>query len=172
VTALASSERAVARGRIWAWVPALLLGGLLGTQLIVLRNVLDDPSVATEPDYYRKAVAWDEQRALARRSAALGWRAAIALEPAERPGATRFTVQLTDSAGNALDGALLTAQAFANARAGRMLPLSWVERAPGVYQSELGNALPGLWELRLQATRGGDVFQHTSRHMLHGIATR
>lgn len=172
MTALASSERPASRGRIWAWVPALLLGGLLGTQLIVLRNVLDDPSVALEPDYYRKAVAWDEQRALERRSAALGWRAAIALEPAERPGATRLTVHLTDSTGSALSGATLTAQAFANARAGRVLSLSWVEGAPGVYQSELGHALPGLWELRLQATRGSDVFQHISRHMVERSGPR
>jgi nitrogen fixation protein FixH len=169
VTALAASERTAARGRVWAWVPALLLGGLLGTQLIVLRNVLDDPSVALEPDYYRKAVAWDEQRALERRSAALGWQAAISLVPGEQAGATRLRVQLTDSAGNALSGASLTAQAFANARAGRVLSLSWLESTPGVYQSELGHAQPGLWELRLQATRGSDVFQHTSRHMVQGV---
>jgi nitrogen fixation protein FixH len=166
MTALASAARNPGRGRLWAWAPALLLGGLLGTQMIVLRNVLDDPSVALEPDYYRKAVAWDEQRAQERRSTALGWHAAITVEPAQHPGATRLRVQLTDAAGGALSGATLTAQAFANARAGSVLSLRWTESAPGHYETELVPARPGLWELRLQATRGSDTFLHTSRHTL------
>ena len=64
-------------GRVWAWVPALLLGGLLGTQLTVLHYVLEDPSFALESDYYRKAVSWDAQRELERASAALGWQGEI-----------------------------------------------------------------------------------------------
>ena len=166
MSALTSPAPRASSGRIWAWVPALLLGGLLGTQLLVLRNVLDDPSVALEPDYYRKAVAWDEQRALERRSAALGWHAAFTSEPAARAGHTRWTVHLTDRDGNALSGATLTAQAFANARAGQVLTLRWTESAPGRYESELGPAHPGLWELRLQVARGADTFVQVMRPTL------
>jgi nitrogen fixation protein FixH len=161
VTTLAAAT--AARGRFWAWLPALLLGGLLGTQLVVLTRVLHDPSVALEPDYYRKAVSWDEQRALERRSAALGWRAAVTAEPGPLAGSVRLGVRLTDAAGAAVSGATLTGQAFANARAGRMLALRWMEAAPGRYESEIAAALPGVWELRLQAARSADTFQHISR---------
>jgi nitrogen fixation protein FixH len=170
MTALASPPRPASGGRIWAWVPFLLLGGLLGTQLFVLRNVLDDPSVATEPDYYRKAVAWDEQRELERRSVALGWRAVLELQPAARPGFTRLIVDLTDRGGGPLSGATLTAQAFANARAGQIVTLRWRESAPGHYESELGPGQPGLWEVRLQASRGADTFVQVIRPTLMGGA--
>jgi hypothetical protein len=141
LTALASPPRAASSGRIWAWVPFLLLGGLLGMQLLVLRNV-------------------------ERRSVALGWRAVLELQPTASPGYTRLIVRLTEHAGSPLTGAALTAQAFANARAGQVLTLRWTENAPGRYESELGPAQPGLWEIRLRATRGLDTFVQIMRPML------
>ena len=141
-----------AGGRIWAWVPALLLGGLLGTQLTVLHYVLDDPSFALESDYYRKAVSWDAQRALDRESAALGWQAQLTATPAAHR--TLLRVQLKDSGAGALAGATVRLQAFANARAARQFEVALAETLPGSYEGELPSAADGLWEFRLQVTRG------------------
>jgi nitrogen fixation protein FixH len=139
-------------GRIWAWVPVLLLGGLLGAQLTVLHYVLEDPSFALESDYYRKAVSWDAQRDLDRASAALGWQAQLVATATERE--TQLRLELKDAGAVPLGGASVRLQAFANARAARQFEVTLAESAPGLYQGELPSAAGGLWEFRLQATRG------------------
>ena len=145
-----------AGGRIWAWVPVLLLGGLLGAQLIVLHYVLEDPSFALESDYYRKAVSWDARRELDRESAALGWQAQLAATPGAQ--GTRLRLQLKDAGASVLSGATVQLQAFANARAARQFEVALAETLPGTYEGELPSAADGIWEFRLQATRGAARF--------------
>jgi nitrogen fixation protein FixH len=152
----------IVSGRIWAWVPGLLLAGLLGTQLFVLRSALDDPTFATEDDYYRKAVDWDAHMARERQSVALGWLATAQVTAA--PGARRaLAVRLRDARGGAISSAQVHAVAFHNARAAHPIALELGESAPGEYGADLGVARPGLWELRLSASRGGDSFETTLR---------
>ena len=150
-------------GRLWAWAPGVLLSGLLGTQLTVLHSVLDDPSFALEPDYYRKAVAWDAQRALERGSRALGWHATLVAEPAPQARGLAIRVQLLDARGEPLRGARLRLAAFSNARAARVLEASPSETAPGTYTAEIPSSVFGLWEFRLEATRGPDRFAEVLR---------
>jgi nitrogen fixation protein FixH len=151
-------------GRLWAWGPGALLAALLGTQLTVLHSVLDDPSFALEPDYYRKAVAWDAQRELERQSRALGWHARLAAEPAPQARGVELQVQLSDATGGPLAGAAVHVHAFANARAARILEVSLLETTPGTYSAELPSSVLGLWEFRLEATRGADRFAEVLRH--------
>jgi nitrogen fixation protein FixH len=128
----------------------------------VLSSVLDDPSFATEQDYYRKAVSWDAHMEQARESQALGWQAKARVETTE-PGPARLEIDLVDAQGRAISGATLNAVAFANTRAAQRLELGLGERAPGQYRGELGQARPGLWEARLEATRGSDRYETTLR---------
>jgi len=156
-------------GRLWAWAPGVLLAGLLGTQLTVLHSVLDDPSFALEPDYYRKAVAWDAQRELERQSQALGWHAAISAQPTpqaqpgSQPRGLELQLSLRDARGEPLRGAAVRVAAFANARAARVLEAALLETAPGTYTAELPSRVLGLWEFRMQATRGADRFGEVLR---------
>ncbi|MEO8184188.1 MAG: FixH family protein [Deltaproteobacteria bacterium] len=149
--------------RLWAWGPGVVLAALLGTQLIVLHSVLDDPTFALEPDYYRKAVAWDARRELERKSQALGWRALLAAEPAPQAGSVELRVQLWDARGGPLGGAAVSVHAFANARAARVLEASLVETTPGTYRGEVPSSVLGLWEFRLEARRGADRFAEVLR---------
>lgn len=152
------------RASIWPWVPALLLVSLLGTQLAVLSSALDDPAFATEPDYYRKALDWDTQQALARGSRALGWTARASAGATH--GTAAVTLALGDASGAALGGAAVRALAFPNARAGQARELAFREVSPGSYRAELGSARPGIWELRCSATRGQERFETTLRFEL------
>ena len=148
--------------RVWPWVPALLLVSLLGTQLAVLSSALDDPSFASEPDYYRKALDWDTRQARARQSQALGWTVRAAVDG--RMSATRVvSLSLADARGVTIDGAALSAIAFPIARAGQARELAFREVAPGLYRAELGVARLGIWELRCSATRGHEHFESTLR---------
>lgn len=150
-------------GRAWAWAPVVILVGLIGAQLIVLGNVLHDPSFATEPDYYQKGVDWDTSQARKQQSNSLGWRSELHAESAGVPGLTLLRVQLSDGVGRPLAGARLRALAFHNARASRGFELRFEERAPGSYEAELRGARRGLWELRSSATRGTDRYERVFR---------
>ncbi len=151
------------RGQIWAWVPALILVGLLGTQLLVLRNVLDDPTFAIEHDYYQQALDWDAHRARQRSSSALGWQSHASAEVSPGTASAKLLVRLSNARGEALRGARLSLVAFHNARAAHPLQLAAAEVAPGLYEAELGDARPGLWELRLHVVRGADVYDEIVR---------
>jgi nitrogen fixation protein FixH len=147
-------------GRLWAWVPALILGGLLGSQLVVLSQVLEDPGYAIERDYYRKAVSWDAERARERQSQALGWRAmceVTGLQP------RNLHVQLADARGLPVTGAQVRVEAFHNARAGHVLVLTARELAPGRYEAAFDAWRSGAWELRIHAQRGVEVFARVVR---------
>jgi nitrogen fixation protein FixH len=148
---------------VWAWVPALLLVSLVGTQLIVLAGVLEDPSFAIEKDYYQQAVDWDAHQARQRRSRTLGWQATAVAGPLATSGLTRLSVQLRDAAGEALVGAQLSMLAFANTRSAQGVREVLRETTPGLYEASLGRARSGLWEVRLNAVRGSDVYEQVLR---------
>jgi hypothetical protein len=79
-------------------------------------------------------------------------------------------VRLADARGAALQGALLRASAFHVAHSARPLELALREAEPGVYLADLGRARPGLWEVRLSASRGGDEYESTLRIDVTGAA--
>jgi nitrogen fixation protein FixH len=148
--------------RLWPWVPALLLGSLLGTQLVVLSRVLDDPSFAVENDYYQKALHWDAERTRVERSHALGWTATGEAHAASG-GQALLVIALRDGHGAALSGAELELLAFHNARAAAPLSLHAKEVRPGEYQTELDHPRPGRWEVRVHALRGKETYDEVLR---------
>jgi nitrogen fixation protein FixH len=157
----------IASGRIWPWVPGLLLVGLLGTQLTILGSALDDPTFATEDDYYRKAVDWDAHMQRERQSLALGWRASARVLGSPSAGST-VSISLLDAHGNPLSSARVHGTAFHNARAAHPLALELTESQPGEYAADLGVARPGLWELRLSVALGSDSYETTLRFDVPG----
>jgi nitrogen fixation protein FixH len=112
----------------------------------------DDPAFAIEPDYYRKAVAFDSTLSTARRSATLGWSASTAIVR-EDSGAS-VTVTLADADRRPVAGASVTIDARFNARANDVLDVALQERAPGQYAGQLDVRHAGQWEVRVDAVRG------------------
>jgi nitrogen fixation protein FixH len=153
--------RRLATARFWPWVPAFLLVSLIGTQLGVLSLVLDDPTFATEDDYYRKAVEWDARMARERQSRALGWTARASVASLAGGDAT-LSLELQSTRGP-VSGAEVHGAAFPNARAGGPSELSFEESAPGVYRAKLSAPRAGQWELRLLARQGTDAYETTLR---------
>ena len=148
-------------GRGWPIAVAVILGATVALNLWVARLAGSDPSFAIEPDYYQKALHWDDEMAQQRANEALGWRLEPALAPIDRAGA-RLTVRLTDRAGAPLSGATVTVQALAVARASRSVHATL---APGA--GDYGAVLPlhtdGEWELRFEARRGAERFTAVRR---------
>lgn len=149
-----------------AWFfPALVIGLLtLQVTMCVFAAILanSDPTSSVEPDYYRKAVAWDDSARLRRASAALHWKAELSVsDEAALSGERRVLCRLHDSAGAPVEGASVTAEMFHHARASNRHTLIFGALPNGEYATLAPSTLPGLWEFRLTATHGADTYVDT-----------
>lgn len=162
-------------GLRWALAPVFILGGgLLGLGVMTALAV-DDPSFALESNYYQKAVDVDQQRAQEAQNRALGWTLEVdsvdsvdATDPGaatDAGAATDLLVRLVGPAG-ALDGAVIRAEGFHNARASEVRTLEFRPDGIGRYRARLSAVRPGLWEIRFRVSRYGVVFTHVERLML------
>jgi nitrogen fixation protein FixH len=146
--------------------------GLLGLNVSIVGFTLylaySDRSFAVEPDYYQKAIGWDDTAAALERSIALGWTATFQTGDVGALG-RNVSLTLADRVGAPIESAAVSLVAFHNARAAQQLrcDLSPSGR-PGVYTAQLDLARPGLWEFRITATRGPDVFTAVVRRELPG----
>jgi hypothetical protein len=125
---------------------------------------VDDPHFALEANYYDKAVRWDQARARANESRALGL--ATTVSPAlyrAADGTIAIEVALDDRDRARFAGAAVALEAFPNAYANRIQRITLREAAPGVYRGRLERGVVGLWELRLTVSRGTQRFEQTLR---------
>lgn len=152
-----SQEVASRAGAIWAWVPVGLLACMLlgiGTLAYI---AIDDPNFALEPDYYAKALHWDQAQSQLRENDSLGYeltlRQRLVISAA---GQVQVELELKDRNAAGISGASIEVSAFPNAFAGRVERLALREVAPGIYRGSLAHGIPGLWELRCSVSvRGG-----------------
>jgi len=150
------------RSRGWYWPVGLaaLLVVSAGANIALVVITSRDASFAVEPDYYAKALAWDETMAQQARNEALGWALGLSVEPTGEGGRVTVSVGLSDGAGAPLPGARIAIEALHNARASRVLTAVLEPRGPG-YATVMPLARPGLWEFRVRVTRGPYVFTAT-----------
>ncbi|MGE0710599.1 MAG: FixH family protein [Planctomycetota bacterium] len=149
----ASDERAAMLR--WVGLVVALLGGSLALQLSMLGIASGDPSAVAEPDYYRKAVAWDEERAQQARNRELGWTVDVVAGASDAGDHTRaLTLLIKDREGRPVEGLAAQVHMFHKARAGSPLDAVLPETAPGRYGERLSLQRVGRWELRLTLTRG------------------
>lgn len=145
-------------GTFWALVPVALLAASLagvGTMAFIASR---DPGFSLERDYYDKAVHWEREQAQAQQNERLGYRLTLR---AEDPSA--LEVGLSERSGAALRGASVRAEAFANARAGNVQSLVFVEGPNGTYRAQLGSPRAGLWEFRFRVESAGERFTEVVR---------
>ena len=115
----------------------------------------DDEANAVEPDYYRKAMAWDSTVAARRRGVELGWRLDASLGAIGGDGTGVVSVTLADSTGAPLDGAAVTLEAIHNAHARHPVRATLAPAGAGRYEARVPLRWAGLWELRLEIARDG-----------------
>ncbi|HET7545273.1 MAG TPA: FixH family protein [Polyangiaceae bacterium] len=151
---------AVARPRLpWALVPvALLLSSALGVGSMAV-IAARDPHFATEPDYYQKAIHWDQTQAQAATNQRLGYTveapAAIAID---RQGRVTVEFGLNDQLGQQVRGGQLLGEAFANAYSAQIVRLAFAEQVPGRYRAKFSAQRPGLWIFRIAGSAAGEHF--------------
>ncbi|MEM9826428.1 MAG: FixH family protein [Planctomycetota bacterium] len=104
----------------WSALVVFLLGGqiAMGVTAIVLSK--SDPSVAVVPDYYQRAVKWDESKAAFAASKKLGWDVRVESTLDETRG---LRVTMKDAEGQAIHVAQATFNLYPHARASQ--PRQW-----------------------------------------------
>ncbi len=149
-----------ARGRIWPWAIVGVLAATVALNIWVWVLANEPEGATVEPDYYRKAVAWDSTRAQKAHDTSLGWRldARLGAWGGER-APTPVTATLVDAHGQPLAGATIEVTAIHNALASHPLVFALAPGpAPGSYTAAPVLPRAGAWELRCAARRGGELF--------------
>jgi hypothetical protein len=141
----------------WPIALGVVLALTIAGNVFVYHLATRRDALAIEPDYYRKAVAWDSTQAVSARSRALGWRLSAALG-APVTGRAPFAAALADSTGAPVAGARVRVEVFAVARAEERLDTALAEAAPGRYGLRLPVAGAEWHEVRVTADRAGDHF--------------
>ena len=134
---------------------------LLGTNVCIVGATVylanSDRSFAVVPDYYQKALAWNQTLAQQQRNAALGWSATVSVGAESTLGRT-VSVRLLDRAGMPVERANVELIAFHDARAADQYGATLSEAAPGVYETAMPIERAGSWEFRIRVQHGTDVF--------------
>jgi nitrogen fixation protein FixH len=142
-----------------AW-PAAIVAVLAVTVLanVALFWAANEPGAAAiEPDYYRRALAWDRSQASAARAARLGWHVQAAFGRPDRNG-TPLAVTLSDALGAPVVGARVSVVGLHNLDFAHPLAWSLRERGSGRYETYVQLRHSGRWELRVSAECGRDQF--------------
>ncbi len=147
---------AIPEARRWPIIIISVLVAQMGFGVWMARLAGNDPHYAVEPDYYARAVNWDSTMAQSRRDRALGWNAATTLTRTSGRGAS-LQIALVDSLGAALEVDSVQVEALAVAHAGTIDRLILASTGHG-YGATITDAGAGLWEIRVRAVRGTDVF--------------
>ena len=150
------------KGWYWPWLIAAMLVATVAGQAVMLYAAASDDTMSIEPDYYKKAVAWDSTAALDSISALLHWKANVTISSAGAAGGD-LVVVLTDAAGDGVTDAHVRVTAIHNLDGKRHIEAVLAERADGRYSAHMPLDHAGLWEVRVQAERGADHYRITSR---------
>lgn len=135
-------------------VVGLLVANAIAVGVLIAKS--GDPADRIVPDYYRRAVAWDDTVAALRASDELGWSAEAQLV-ALRPGAARVEIALARDTGAPLTGASVEVEVRHRSRAtGTTVTLT--ERSPGHYDADVALDSHGLHDLGVRARHGADHF--------------
>ncbi len=143
-------------GAVWPLAIAAVLGVTVAANIGLLWQANAPGSDDIEPDYYRRALAWDSTQTAHTRSVALGWRTDARFVRRER--GLGVEVALADSLGQPLSGAEVAVIGVHNLDSHR--PQVWTlrEAAPGRYDTGVQLPHAGRWELRVSAKRGTEQY--------------
>jgi len=150
-------------GKWWPLAIAGVLGVTVAANVFLLYAANDRNAAVVEPDYYRKAVAWDSTAAQSARSARLGWRVDAAILPLDRAGTGEVHVRVTRPDGAPVAGARVGCTAIHNLDAAQRPYAETVLDADGAGVIVLPLRRAGLWELRFGVTRGAERFTASLR---------
>ncbi len=135
--------------------------GLLGMNVTIVGITVfyatSDRSMAVEPNYYQRALAWDRNQIQSTRNAQLGW--TLTLEASNpRHGRSDLALSLRDRSGKPIEDARIEALAFHNSRASERQTLLLSSMGKGEYSGTLAADRDGLWHFQVTIQHGTNTF--------------
>ncbi len=147
-----------------------LLGGHMAFIFTAIALGTGDPSFAVVPNYYQKAVDYDERKVLLAESDALGWSTElIPGTAADASGQRDLVVQIKDEKGGAVRGLTVQIDAYHLARASDPVRLVCVEALPGQYIGKARMTKEGFWQFAVDASLGEKRFIAESKQFVLGL---
>jgi nitrogen fixation protein FixH len=146
------------RGVGWPIGISLTLAALVAAYVRLAVIAADPSALVVEPNYYQKAVHWDDQMQQEAGNLRLGWTLAPMVGPVTPGAGAELRVTLRDSAGAPLSGATVAVVAVHNAIAHTPLSGTLSDRGDGSYAARLPFTRAGQWQLRFEVRRGGERF--------------
>lgn len=144
---------------IWPGIVVGLLVGQLTASFIAAALALGDPAQVVEPDYYGKALRWEQTQAELRNSEQLGWAAVWEIAPAaDLVGQREATLRLNDAAGQSITDATVEVFFYHHAVSGDRKAHLLPHVDGGAYAAVLPMRRDGTWQMNLRVTRDATVF--------------
>lgn len=144
---------------IWPAIVVALLVGQLSASFIAAVLALGDPAQVVEPDYYGKALRWEQTQAELRDSEQLGWTTAWEIAPAaDLVGQREVKLQLNDAAGQPITDASVEVLFYHHALSADRDIGSLPHVDGGTYAAVLPMRRDGMWQMNLRVNRGAAVF--------------
>jgi sulfite exporter TauE/SafE len=134
----------------WPVTIVAILAATVGVNAWIYWVANQDQGIGIEPDYYKKAVAWDSTLEQSRRNLALGWHVQPTLAAFTPQSGADLRVTVADSTGAMIPDATVRVYAFFNARAGDAVDSTLVPHA-------------GIYETHLPVHHGGEVLSGARR---------
>jgi len=173
---LSKTERIARSQRNAAWRWGALIVGMLGLQVglgvVAIVLATSDKSVAVVPDYYEKAMKWDEEVAARDASDSLGWTATVEYFSPDPPAAG-LAIRLTDAEDHPVPIQSGRVRFYHHARAAEVfyhevgVTRDGRVRCPDCFPNE------GLWQVELDLVDGAGqrfVDSRTIEVALSGVA--
>lgn len=157
------------RGR-WPWIIVGLLGGHVLLMVVAVTIATHDRSFAVVPNYYQRALNWDQTQAEKRASEKLGWHVRVEASSQVDPiGRRTVSFVLTDADGKPLDHAVLDVEYFHHAHGDeeKQVKLTPDATDPSHFTVLLPMRYPGNWEFHFTVTAGGKTFVSGLTEYLH-----
>ncbi|MEM9414394.1 MAG: FixH family protein [Planctomycetota bacterium] len=154
-------------------MPGLVIGFLATHMLfifIAISLAVGDRSFAVVPDYYQKAVDWDERKELLAASEALGWSAEILpAREVSMHGERELLVKLLDREGRPIESAHVAATLYPITRAKQLSELTLQPAdEPGQYTAIADMRQEGVWHITLYVTRGDAFYLQEEKTFVRG----
>lgn len=146
----------------WRW-PVIIVGllGLHATLMMwAVMKATGDPNNAVIPDYYAKSLTWDQQKAAAAKSDALGWKVSLVVgKGKDALGQREATVGLVDSFAEPVDAPSVEVTYFHQARPTEVVTVKVEKGAGGLYATHLRVRHSGFYTFTVRAVVGADRFE-------------
>lgn len=153
----------------WKFVPVvMLLSGMASAYTMVKLSMGDGHGSAVEPDYYRKAAAWDETKRQVAANGALNWIVTPAFVAALGDArCARLEVAVADKYTVAIEDAVVQAEIIPIRAADARCAFELTSMGGGRYGVDVPLRIGGVWEVRLHVESKGRVYTDRIRRQVN-----